>query len=266
MVGEHPQKDLAPRDIVARAIDSQLKSTGAACVFLDLTHRSRKEIEERFPNIVSTCMERGLDPSAEPLPVVPAAHYMCGGIPTGLDGQTSIPGLFAIGEVACTGVHGANRLASNSLLEGLVFAETAANRLKELLSGPSIEVPEAPIWDVAGTRVPRERILISHDRKEIRNLMWDYVGLVRSRNRLDRAERRLALITREIELYYRWTKVTAELLELRNIAQVGLLIVRSALSRQESRGLHYVTDYPERSPDLDGVDTMVPFDWGTVSQ
>ena len=261
MADEHPQKDLAPRDIVARAIDSQLKSTGAHYVFLDLTHRNREEIEERFPHIVKTCMEQGLDPSVDPLPVVPAAHYMCGGIQTELNGQTALSGLFAVGEVACTGVHGANRLASNSLLEGLVFAEQAAIRLNEILSGPPIEVPELPPWDIAGTRIPRERIMISHDRKEIRSLMWDYVGLVRSKNMLGRAERRLALITKEIEHYYRWTKVTAELLELRNMAQVGLMIARSALSRLESRGLHYVTDYPDRSPDLNGVDTLVSFDW-----
>ncbi len=266
MAEEHPLKDLAPRDIVARAIDRQLKATGAPHVFLDLTHRGRGEIEDRFPHIVATCRELGLDPSTEPLPVVPAAHYMCGGIPTDLWGQTSLTRLFAVGEVACTGVHGANRLASNSLLEGLVFAEQAAKRVAELLAGSTLDVPEPPPWDVEGTRVSRERILVSHDRMEIRNLMWDYVGLVRSTNRLRRAERRLALITQEVERYYRWTRVTAELLELRNMAQVGLLIARSALSRRESRGLHFVTEYPERVPEMDGTDSLMPFDWEAISR
>lgn len=265
MAGEHPLKDLAPRDIVARAIDRQLKATGAPYVFLDLTHRSSSEIEERFPHIVTTCRELGLDPSRDRLPVVPAAHYMCGGIPTNLWGETVLPRLFAIGEVACAGVHGANRLASNSLLEGLVFAERAAIRVQEVLGAQGLDVPEPPPWDVAGTRLSREHILVSHDRMEIRNLMWDYVGLVRSTSRLLRAERRLSIITQEVEQYYRWTRVTAELLELRNMVQVALLIARSALSRKESRGLHYVTDFPESVAELDGKDTIMPFDWGTVT-
>lgn len=264
MEGEHPLKDLAPRDIVARAIDRQLKLSGTPHVYLDLTHREATEIENRFPHIVATCRKQGLEPTSEPLPVVPAAHYMCGGITTDLWGQTDLPRLLAVGEVACTGVHGANRLASNSLLEGLVFAERASERAKELVQEGSLEVPEPPPWDVEGTRDTSERILLSHDREIIRDLMWDYVGLVRSVGRLERAERRLKIITGEVEEYYRWIRVTTELLELRNLAQVALMIARSALQRKESRGLHYVTDYPETDSGMEETDTLVLFDWEAI--
>ncbi|MFC1540166.1 L-aspartate oxidase, partial [Gemmatimonadota bacterium] len=191
MEGVHPMKDLAPRDIVARAIDSQLKASGHPHVYLDLTHREAGEIEARFPHIVETTRRLGLDPTVEPFPVVPAAHYMCGGIPTDLKGRTELTNLFAVGEVACTGVHGANRLASNSLLEGLVFAEQTANAAREQLASMERLEVQSPRWDAAGTTRTVERVLLIHDRTEIRTLMWDYVGLVRSSDRLERAARRL---------------------------------------------------------------------------
>jgi len=265
MEGEHELRDLAPRDIVARAIDRRLKESGQSHVFLDLSKRTPAEIEERFPHIVETCRSLGIDPATEPVPVVPAAHYMCGGIPTDLAGQTELPRLFAIGEVACTGVHGANRLPRNSLLEGLVYAELAARRGREVLAAGGLDVPEAPPWQVEGTREHRERVMMSHDRSEIRNIMWDYVGIVRSVGRLERAVRRLSLIAREIENYYRWTRVTGEVLELRNLAQVALLITRSARDRRESRGLHNVTDYPEPDPALDGRDTETTLKWKDIT-
>ncbi len=265
MESEHELRDLAPRDIVARAIDRRLKESGNSHVLLDLSRRTPAAIEERFPNIVKTCRELGIDPATEPIPVVPAAHYMCGGLPTDLAGQTDLGRLFAIGEVACTGVHGANRLASNSLLEGLVFAELAARRGREVFAAGDLDVPDVPPWDVEGTHEQRERVMTSHDRDGIRNIMWDYVGIVRSVGRLERAARRLTLIAREIENYYRWTRVTGELLELRNLAQVALLITRSALSRPESRGLHNVTDYPEADPELDERDTLTTLQWKDIT-
>ncbi len=265
MEREHPLKDLAPRDIVARAIDRQLKASGAPYVYLDLTHRSRSEIEARFPHIMKNCLEMGLDPSTDPLPVVPSAHYMCGGVPTDLEGQTELEGLLAVGECAFTGVHGANRLASNSLLEGLYFAATAARRSTRLLEDLPRTVPVPPPWDVSGIRGEEEWVVLSHDQVEIRDLMWDYVGLVRSTLRLKRAERRLTLIAREVEEFYKRTRITAELLELRNLSQVALLIVDSALARPESRGLHYLTDFPRPDPSWDGIDTYVRLDWAAVT-
>jgi L-aspartate oxidase len=265
MEGEHPLKDLAPRDVVARTIDRQLKATGVPHVHLDLTHKAAAEIEERFPHIVETCRSMGMDPAEETLPVVPAAHYMCGGVPTDLNGQTGLSRLFAVGESACTGVHGANRLASNSLLEGLFFADRAAGRIGELLGELAGDVPQPPLWDITGTHDAEEWVVLSHDRAEIRDLMWDYVGLVRSTHRLRRAERRLTLIAREVEEYYKRTRITVALLELRNLAQVALLIALSALSRRESRGLHYMTDYPEIDPAMDEQDTLIALDWETIS-
>jgi L-aspartate oxidase len=261
----HELKDLAPRDIVARAIDHQLKTTGVPHVYLDLTHKERVAIEERFPHIVETCRELGLDPASNPLPVVPAAHYMCGGIPTDMEGQTTLPGLLAIGEAACTGVHGANRLASNSLLEGLYFAERAVGRASHLLEDLDTNLPAIPEWDISDTHDAEEWVVLAHDRSDIRELMWDYVGLVRSTPRLRRAERRFELIAREVEEYYKRTRITVELLELRNLAQVALLIAKSALSRRESRGLHYMTDFPDLDPAFGSKDTMVAFDWDAVS-
>ena len=207
----------------------------------------------------------GLDPATDPLPVVPAAHYMCGGVPTNGSGETALHRLFVIGESACTGVHGANRLASNSLLEGLYFAEKAAARIGELLALPDGEVPVPPPWDLSGIHDAEEWVVLAHDRHEIRGLMWDYVGLVRSTHRLRRAERRLRLIAREVEEFYKRTTITVELLELRNLAQVAWLIATSALARTESRGLHYMTDYPEMDADLGERDTLVALDWEAVS-
>jgi L-aspartate oxidase len=190
---------------------------------------------------------------------------MCGGVPTDLDGQTSLPRLFAVGESACTGVHGANRLASNSLLEGLFFADRASVRIDELLGELAADVPRPPLWDITGTHDAEEWVVLSHDRAEIRDIMWDYVGLVRSTPRLRRAERRLTLIAREVEEYYKRTRITVALVELRNLAQVALLIALSALSRRESRGLHYMTDYPEIDPAMDEQDTLIALEWETIS-
>jgi L-aspartate oxidase len=241
------QGSLAPRDIVARAIDTELKKRGDDYVILDLRHLPAEEIKKEFPYIYNTCIEKyKLDITREPIPVVPAAHYSCGGIVTDLDGKTSIQGMYACGEAAMTGVHGANRLASNSLLEAVVFSHRAskesAREIKMLDTPPAI-----PSWDYSGTFDPEEWVLIEHDRKEIQQIMWDYVGIVRSNLRLERALRRLDLIVSEIENFYKKTTVVEGLIELRNLATVANLIVRSARKRKESRGLHFNTDYPERS-------------------
>jgi L-aspartate oxidase len=257
MAHEHPLADLAPRDIVARAIDRRLKAQGIPHVYLDLTHRAASDVETRFPVITRTCRELGIDPTRQMIPVVPAAHYMCGGIQTDSHGRTQCPGLFAVGETACTGVHGANRLASNSLLEGLHFAHRAARRVAEELGGSTPPPPEPLPWDPTGARRAPEGVVLRHDRDEIRQIMWDYVGIVRTLERLQRAERRLALVAADVEALYRRTRVSLELIELRNLAQVALLITRSALSRRESRGLHYLTDHPEPDPALEGMDTAV---------
>ncbi len=235
---------LAPRDIVARAIDSELKRSGDECVFLDVTHHKANETSSHFPNIYKRCLEFNIDITKDLIPVVPAAHYSCGGVVTDLYGSTSIVGLFACGEVSMTGVHGANRLASNSLLEALVFSTRAAAQIKEKKIYSSI-TPEIPEWDESGTVNADEWVLIAHDRKEIQQIMWDYVGIVRSNHRLDRANRRIQLILQEVLDFYKRTAVTAELIELRNLARTAELIIRSALSRKESRGLHYTTDYPK---------------------
>jgi L-aspartate oxidase len=241
------RKSLAPRDIVALAIDTELKRRGAEFVLLDLRHLPAKEVRERFPHIYETCLSRfKIDITAEPIPVVPAAHYSCGGVVTGTDGSTSIVGLFASGEVSMTGVHGANRLASNSLLEALVFSHRAAIAAREFVRGPHREAPEILEWDDSGTFDSEEWVLIAHNRKEIQQVMWDYVGIVRSDLRLERAERRLHLIYQEVEKFYKKTKVTEALIELRNLSLCALLIVRAAKKRKESRGLHITTDYPEK--------------------
>ncbi len=241
----HPQGCLAPRDVVARAIDAELKRHGDRCVYLDVTHLPAEKIKRRFPNIYKKCHSLGIDMTKEPVPVVPAAHYMCGGVLTDLWGRTSIKRLFASGEVACTGVHGANRLASNSLLEALVFSHRALQKAVQLAAKGPIELPPVPEWQEKGVFDSEEWVLISHDREEIQQLMWDYVGIVRSDHRLNRALRRVHLIAQEVEAFYKKTKVTNDLIELRNIATVAELIVRCALHRKESRGLHYTTDYPK---------------------
>jgi L-aspartate oxidase len=226
---------------------------------LDISHLSPKEIKKEFPNIYAKCLEYGTDITQEPIPVVPAAHYTCGGVQTDLFGRTNIDSLYACGEVSMTGVHGANRLASNSLLESLVFSNRAAMDCLASIKtdGTALKKLDILPWDESGTENAEEWVVIEHDRQEIQQLMWDYVGIVRSTYRLERALRRLKVIREEIEDYYRRTKVTVPLLELRNIADVAVLIVESALKRKESRGLHYTTDYPEADKTLSQHDTVI---------
>ncbi len=238
--------ELAPRDIVARAIDTECKSHGEPCVYLDMTHLPADKVRKHFPNITSHCKETlRIDITKEWIPVVPAAHYICGGVMSNLNGQTSMHNLFAAGEVANTGVHGANRLASNSLLEALVFAHRAAKRVIEKKRNALNNVL-IPDWDDTDVTNPQEWGMIRNNRTELQTIMWDYVGIVRSTVQLNRAIRRMTTLYEEIEDYYKRTKVSMELLELRNLSAVAYLIVRSALRRNESRGLHYMTDYPEK--------------------
>lgn len=242
----HDAKELAPRDVVARAIDREMKLSGDPYVLLDLTDLDPTAVKTHFPYIYTRCREYHIDITREPIWVVPAAHYMCGGVRTDLEGRTSIPGLYASGEVACTGLHGANRLASNSLLEALVFSRNAArSALQDIKTAPA-PPSDLPLWTNQGSPNSEEWVLISHDRHEIQRLMWDYVGIVRSNDRLQRARKRIRLIAAEIEEFYRRTAVAEGIVELRNLAWVAQLIIKSALMRRESRGLHYNTDYPER--------------------
>lgn len=242
-----PQKDLACRDVVARAIDTELKKSGDDSVFLDISHKDSDFIKKRFPNLYEKSLEYGFDMTAEPLPVVPAAHYMCGGVVTDTAGRTDINRLYAIGETACTGLHGANRLASNSLLEALVYADTSAKAaIAEIQSSREIVVPPVTPWDDTGTTDSDELVTVSQNWDEIRRFMWNYVGIVRTNKRLSRAKHRIELIHNEIKEYYWDFRMAPDLIELRNIATVSELIIKCALNRKESRGLHYNIQYPEK--------------------
>ncbi len=236
--------ELAPRDIVARAIDNEIKKHGIDCVYLDISHKSKDFIQQHFPNIYRQCLSLDIDISSQPIPVVPAAHYTCGGILTDNHARTDIPGLYAVGEVACTGLHGANRMASNSLLECLVFADQASQDIKRII-GDIPEISSLPTWDESQVSDSDEEVVIAHNWDELRRFMWDYVGIVRTTKRLSRAMHRLQLLKEEIAEYYGQFRVTSDLLELRNLVIVAELIIRSAKQRKESRGLHYVKDYPE---------------------
>ena len=240
-------KELSPRDIVARAIDSEMKKEGKPNVFLDLTHKNPNLVKEKFPLIYNTCLSFGINITKELIPVVPAAHYQCGGVIADLNGATNINNLFASGEAAMSGVNGANRLASNSLLEGMVFSLTALKLIKDkkILNSTKIET-SIPDWDDSGTFDEKEWIYISHDKREIHQIMWDYIGIVRKDSRLERACNRLNLINKEIEEFYKKTKITKALIELRNMSLLSVLITQSARFRKESRGLHYISEYPEK--------------------
>jgi L-aspartate oxidase len=242
MKSHDPRGDLAPRDVVARAVDFEMKKSGADHVWLDITDKKPSFVKERFPNIFEECLRWGIDITQQPIPVVPAAHFMCGGITTNLEGRTTMPGLWAIGECASTGLHGANRLASNSLLEGLVFGHRAAQELARTLDR-SRPWPDVPEWEIGSAVPSEEAVIIAHNWDELRRLMWNYVGIVRSDTRLRRAARRIALLNDEIIAYYWQYFVTRDLLELRNIATVAQLVVECASSRLESRGLHFTIDH-----------------------
>ncbi len=239
--------ELAPRDIVARAIDHEMKRVGSKFVLLDISHRPADLVRTHFPTIHARCLELGIDITREPIPVVPAAHYTCGGVLTDRRGRTDVPGLYAIGETAYTGLHGANRMASNSLLECLVFAELAAADI-DVLAGDWPPPPRCPDWDASRVSEPDEEVVISHNWEELRRFMWDYVGIVRTNKRLQRAKRRIDLLRQEIIENYSHFLVDNDLLELRNLVEVADLIVQSAQRRRESRGLHYTLDFPRTDP------------------
>ncbi len=242
--------ELAPRDIVARAIDAEMKKIGCDHIWLDISHRDSDFIISHFPTIYKRCLGLGIDITKEPIPIVPATHYTCGGVMTDLQAKTDLPGLYAVGEVAYTGLHGANRLASNSLLEGLVFANAAFEDILTRYNNQQIlPAPTLPDWDESQVQQSPEQILVAHDWDEIRRVMWDFVGIVRTQERLKRALRRILIIREEIEDFYAHYQLNTDFIELRNLALVAELIVRSALTRKESRGLHYILDYPNKLAD-----------------
>jgi L-aspartate oxidase len=258
----HPLKDLACRDVVARAIDTEIKQSGDDCVYVDISHRDADFLRQRFPNIYEKCFSLGMDITKEPIPVVPAAHYMCGGVCTDKHGRTSIQHLYALGESACTGLHGANRLASNSLLEALVFAHTAADQINSepLSPGEKISFPEVPPLEMPPNANDSEMVLIAYSWDIIRRLMWNYVGIVRKDSRLNLAQNHLAQIQREINEHYPNISLNSDLVELRNLATVAELIVTCALKRRESRGLHFNLDHPLKDDERWQRDTIIRLD------
>jgi L-aspartate oxidase len=245
MPDHDPRAELAPRDVVARAIDCEMKKYGLDCVYLDMTHKGEGFLRTHFPNIFARCRELGIDIARHPIPVVPAAHYTCGGIVVDLAARTDVPGLYALGESACTGLHGANRLASNSLLECVVFAETAA---RDIATSKPPKLPRLPQWDESRVTDADEEIVLSHNWDELRRFMWDYVGIVRTNKRLERALNRIKLLEREIDDYYANFRISNDLIEMRNLLQTAHLIVACARRRKESRGLHFSRDYPDMLP------------------
>jgi L-aspartate oxidase len=257
MPGHDERAELAPRDIVARAIDYEMKRGGHDSVFLDISDKPAEFIREHFPNISARCDEFGFDMTREALPVVPAAHYTCGGIVTDLDGRTDVAGLYAAGECAHTGLHGANRLASNSLLECLVMAAAASDDIVELTAKVRPQSIDLPEWDESQVTDPDEQIVVTHNWDELRRAMWDYVGIVRSNKRLERAQHRVRLLQEEIRDYYSNFRIDNNLIELRNLVTVADLIIESALRRKESRGLHYTLDYPNALPSAEAHPTVM---------